>query len=136
MNLTGGGIRRARKIGAHMTVSTTGFDCDVVLKDGSTLTVRIASVASAPSVLSFLNGLSTQSLYQRFLGSRKMDLASARRLTVDDPAMGVALVGEIAGRIVAMAGYCRSPQVDRAEVAFATADDLQGKGIATRLLDG
>ena len=119
-----------------MTVSTTGFDCDVVLKDGSTLTVRIASMASAPSVLSFLNGLSTQSLYQRFLGSRKMDLASARHLTVDDPAMGVALVGEIAGRIVAMAGYYKeSPQVDRAEVAFATADDLQGKGIATRLLE-
>jgi acetate---CoA ligase (ADP-forming) len=119
-----------------MSVFVGGFECDVVLKDGSTLTLRRASAGDAPVVLAFLNSLSSQSQYQRFLGSRNLDLSAARRLTIEDPAMGVALLGESGGRIVAMAGfYKESADSDRAEVAFATADDLQGKGIATRLLE-
>jgi len=47
-----------------------------------------------------------------------------------------ALVGETAGRIVAVAHYFRLPrQPDRAEVAFTVGDALQGQGVGTRLLE-
>jgi acetyl coenzyme A synthetase (ADP forming)-like protein len=47
-----------------------------------------------------------------------------------------ALIGELAGRIVAVARYYRDNDTpDRAEVSFVTEDALQGKGIATRMLE-
>ena len=48
----------------------------------------------------------------------------------------VALVGEVSGRIVAFAGFYRtSTASNRAEVAFAISDALQGRGIGTRMLE-
>ena len=48
-----------------------------------------------------------------------------------------ALVGETAGRIVAVAHYFRLPRrPEQAEVAFrVTSDALQGRGIGTRMLE-
>ena len=119
-----------------MSSPSQGFDSDVVLKDGSTLTLRTATPQDAPAALAFLKGLSNRSQYQRFLGAARLDLRSARTLTIETPGMGVALLGESGGRVVAMAGYYKEhPRAERAEVAFAIADDLQGRGIGTRLLE-
>src|SRR5206468_12703653 len=46
-----------------------------------------------------------------------------------------ALIGTKGDRIVAVANYVRLRDARTAEVAFAVADDLQGRGIATRLLE-
>jgi acetate---CoA ligase (ADP-forming) len=120
----------------EMSSAITGFDCDVVLKDGSTLALRTANPADAGLVLAFMNGLSDRSHYQRFAGARKLNLEDARRLAIPPPELGFALVGESSGRVVALAGYYKERETaDRAEVAFAIADDLQGKGIGTRLLE-
>jgi acetyl coenzyme A synthetase (ADP forming)-like protein len=108
---------------------------DVVLRDGSTLALRAASKTDVPALVGFFAGLSRESRYFRFLGSPKLDEAAVERLLPPDRAHGYALVGECAGRIVAFAGYNRSPGADRAEVAFAVADGLQGRGVGTRLLE-
>jgi acetyl coenzyme A synthetase (ADP forming)-like protein len=107
--------------------------CDVVLRDGSTLTLRPARHDDATRVLAFLNQLSPNSRYHRFFGMPTLDAARVERLLPSNRSTGRALVGECHGRIVALAGYHRSGE--RAEIAFAIADALQGRGIGTRLLE-
>jgi acetyl coenzyme A synthetase (ADP forming)-like protein len=59
-----------------------------------------------------------------------------RSLTGAENGAATSIVAEAAGRIVAFAGFHRDPQVkDRAEVAFAVSDAVQGQGIGTRLLE-
>ena len=47
----------------------------------------------------------------------------------------MALIGRHGDRVVAAAGYDRLREPGAAEVAFAVADDFQGRGTATRLLE-
>lgn len=118
------------------TLNTTDSICDIVLRDGSTLALRRAHEGDAPAIVTFFEGLSPASLYQRFLGFPRLDAKNIARLVAAGGAGGAALVGETAGRIVAFAGYYPADRhVDRAEVAFAIADALQGRGIGTRLLE-
>lgn len=109
---------------------------DIVLRDGSTLALRPGREGDIDPLLRFFDELSPQSRYQRFLGFPVLDAARARRLLAADAPEAVALVGEVSGRIVAFAGFYRTSEVsDRAEVAFAITDALQGRGIATRMLE-
>jgi acetyl coenzyme A synthetase (ADP forming)-like protein len=110
------------------------FD-DVVLRDGSTLALRPPAEADVPALLEFFSGLSPESRYFRFIGRPKLDRASVARMLPADPSRGRALVGESGRRIVAFAGYSRPLGSDRAEVAFVVADELQGRGVGTRLLE-
>jgi acetyl coenzyme A synthetase (ADP forming)-like protein len=109
---------------------------DVVLRDGSTVSLRRAEGRDVDALVRFLAGLSPSSLYYRFLGvpSLTVDRVGALAASKDDE--GVALVAESAGRIVAFAGFYRTrPGAARAEVAFAVADALQGHGIGMRMLE-
>jgi acetate---CoA ligase (ADP-forming) len=109
---------------------------DIVLRDGSTLALRRAVEGDTAAIVRFFEGLSRQSLYQRFLGFPRLEAKTLSCLVPQDASAGTALVGESAGRIVAFAGfYPRDGSGDRAEVAFAIADALQGRGIGTRLLE-
>ena len=86
--------------------------------------------------LRFLQGLSAESLYNRFLMTPHLDLARARAYVDVDQSRQVVLVAERAGELVGIAGYYRDPaRTDWAEVAFAVADGLQGRGLGTRLLE-
>ena len=107
---------------------------DVVLRDGSTVCVRQVTVADVDTLREFLISLSSESLYFRFLGICALTRDRVRAL-VDNPG-GTAIAAESGGRVVAFAGFYRDPaHGDRAEVAFAVADALQGHGIGTRLLE-
>ena len=107
---------------------------DVVLRDGSTVCLRHVTVEDVDRLQRFLLSLSSESLYFRFLGIRALTPDRVRAL-VDNPA-GTAIAAESGGRVVAFAGFYRDPaRADRAEVAFAVADALQGHGIGTRLLE-
>ena len=114
---------------------------DIVLRDGSTLALRPGRAGDADALLQFFAQLSPQSRYQRFFGFPVLDADRARRLLVTCPPTtdapeAMALVGEVSGRMVAFAGFYRTNgQSDRAEVAFAIADALQGRGIGTRMLE-
>jgi acetyl coenzyme A synthetase (ADP forming)-like protein len=108
---------------------------DVVLRDGSTLTLRPGCDADVPALLEFFRALSPHSAYMRFMGFPSLDADRVRRFATTDPSIGYSLLGESGGRIVAAAGYYRTVTPDCAEVAFAIADAMQGRGIGTRMLD-
>jgi len=109
---------------------------DVVLRDGSTVCVRHADQPDVEAVLQFLHALSPGSLHDRFHGHTDLTSSSVRSLIGGDGSRATTLIAESGGRIVALAGYYKNPEVpDRAEVAFAVSDAVQGHGIGTRLLE-
>jgi acetyl coenzyme A synthetase (ADP forming)-like protein len=109
--------------------------CDIVLRDGSTLEIRPATLADAPAVLALFQRLSPESVYKRFGAAHRPTSTDAARVCGTN-GNDAALVAERAGSIVAAVQYCRDPQKpDRAEVAFTVADEFQGLGIGTRMLE-
>jgi acyl-CoA synthetase (NDP forming)/RimJ/RimL family protein N-acetyltransferase len=107
---------------------------DVLLRGGSTLRLEAPTRADYEDIKVFYDGLSAESRYLRFHGFGRTDTAAR----ADAEATGVdrlALIGRHDGRVVAAAAYdgLREPGV--AEVAFAVADDDQGRGIGMRMLE-
>ena len=118
-----------------MSTSAWSQPCDVVLRDGSTVTFRPSTEADVQPVRAFFENLSTESRYQRFFGLLRLHDDRIRKLIEETPDSCV-LLACCGSRIVGVAGFYRSranPQ--RAEAAFAIADAVQGRGIGTRLLE-
>lgn len=119
-----------------MARPTDDLTCDIVLRDGTTLLLRPATDADVPALERFFGELSPTSRYQRFLGPITPNRAAIAGMIPSADAEGVCLLAVARGRIVAVAAYyTRKGQPERAEVAFAVSDPLQGRGIGTRLLD-
>jgi acetyl coenzyme A synthetase (ADP forming)-like protein len=111
------------------------LDADIILRDGSTVRLRAARDGDAEAIVDLFAGLSERSLYYRFMTTHRVDLAEARRITAPDPA-DVLIVAERSHTLCGIAGYYRaSARPERAEVAFAVADALQGHGLGTRMLE-
>ncbi|HSS74333.1 MAG TPA: GNAT family N-acetyltransferase [Gaiellaceae bacterium] len=108
---------------------------DVILKDGGTLRLRPPAAGDADALLAFFRGLSEHSLYQRFHGIRKVDRQLVEPLLDPDWVETGALAGWLGDRVVGLADYARLRDPRSAEVAFAVADEEQGRGIGTRLLE-
>ena len=108
---------------------------DVVLRGGSTMRFRPPRAADAPALLEFFRSLSDRSLYLRFHGKAFIDERTVEPVLEPDWAEHGALVGLEGERIVSLANYVRLRDAGTAEVAFAVADDLQGRGIAMRMLE-
>ncbi|MGZ4280589.1 MAG: bifunctional acetate--CoA ligase family protein/GNAT family N-acetyltransferase [Gaiellaceae bacterium] len=108
---------------------------DVILRDGSTLRLQAPVAADAEALEAFFSGLSERSFYQRFHGIRRVERALVEHFLDPDWHERGALVGVAADEIVAVAEYLRLRDETTAEVAFAVADELQGRGIGTRLLE-
>src|SRR5262245_50233166 len=111
-------------------------ESDVVLKSGSTLRLRPVRPDAAAELLAFYKRLSPDSLYFRFFSIPRLDIKKAESVCDVDYEDTFGLVGETAGRIVAVAHFYRNrTHPERAEAAFTVQDDLQGQGIGTRLLE-
>jgi acetyl coenzyme A synthetase (ADP forming)-like protein len=113
---------------------------DVILRDGSTLRLRAPARGDAGALIAFFEGLSEHSRYLRFHGSRRVDAALVEPFLDPDWVDRGALIGVLATeagdeRIVTLAEYARLRDPKTAEVAFTVADDFQGRGAATRLLE-
>jgi acetate---CoA ligase (ADP-forming) len=108
---------------------------DVILKDGGTLRLRPPASSDADAVLDFLQGLSERSLYLRFHGIRQVDRAFVDSVLDPDWLEAGALAGWLGDRVVGLANYVRLRDPSVAEVAFVVADEEQGRGIGTRLLE-
>jgi acetate---CoA ligase (ADP-forming) len=109
-------------------------DRDAVLRDGSSIHLRAARREDEAALLAFLQALAMESRRMRFAGLVS-DLEGLAHRWADPPAReDCSLVGEAAGRIIAHASY-NVVDPDLAEVAFLVADDFQGRGIATLLLE-
>ncbi len=113
------------------------YESDIVLRDGSTLHLRPIKEDDWRSLMEFHHRLSPQSVYFRYFSPLpELSEERARTLAKVDYHNTFAIVGVLAGRIVAVARYYRDEEKpDRAEVAFVTEDALQGRGIATRMLE-
>src|SRR6185436_18733826 len=113
---------------------TTSLVRDVILRDGSALRLRSPEPADEAAIRAFFDGLRPESRYMRFHGAGRTDVVSHDYAHADGD-LRVALVARLGERVVAVAGYDRLNEPGVAEVAFAVADDMQGRGLATRLLE-
>src|SRR4051812_28412306 len=107
---------------------------DVILRDGSALRLRSPRPDDEPAIKAFFDGLAPESRYRRFHGHGRTDIV-ARDYASADGDTRVALLAHLGARVVAVAGYDRLNEPGVAEVAFAVADDLHGRGLATRMLE-
>lgn len=107
---------------------------DVILRDGTPLRLRTPTAEDYDAIRSFYEGLSEDSLYTRFHGWVRPE-GPARSDAEADGDARVVLIGWRGDRVVASGGYDRLREPAVAEVAFAVADDFQGHGAATRILE-
>jgi RimJ/RimL family protein N-acetyltransferase len=120
---------------AAATEHRTAAAVDVILRDGSTLRLRAPARADADALAAFFAELSERSFYLRFHGVRRVDDDLVRHFLEPDWQGRGVLIGELGDRIVAVAEYMRLRDESAAEAAFAVSDELQGRGIGTRLLE-
>lgn len=106
---------------------------DVILRDGSALRLRSPQPEDEDAIRAFFDGLSFESRYLRFHGAGRSDIIS-RDYAYSDGDARVPLLAHLGDRVVAVAGYDRLNEPDAAEVAFAVAEDQQGRGLATSML--
>jgi acetyl coenzyme A synthetase (ADP forming)-like protein len=128
-------LRRPLRAPGGKPSSASREALDVILRDGTTLRLRPPHADDAPALLEFLSGLSEQSLYYRFHGFPSLNEQLVEPFVDPDWHERGHLVGELGGRVIALASYVRLRDPAAAEVAFLVADELQRRGIGTRLLE-
>jgi acetyl coenzyme A synthetase (ADP forming)-like protein len=112
------------------------YESDVVLRDGSTLRFRPVRSDDGGALRALYDRLSSDSLHFRFHGALHGSTPEVSRLAQADHENEFVLLAEAGGRLSGVAAYLRDPGApDRAEVAFAIADALQGRGVGTRMLE-
>jgi GNAT superfamily N-acetyltransferase len=112
------------------------LETDVVLRNGRTLHIRPVRPDDSERLRTFFSTLSPEALHARFFAMCTADQALAYAPSTVDYVHDFGIVGEEGSRIVGVAHYFGSPQHPSiAEVAFAIADDQQGCGIGTHLLE-
>jgi acetyl coenzyme A synthetase (ADP forming)-like protein len=107
----------------------------VLLRDGTTLRLRAPTPADSEPLVEFFDGLSEQSVYYRFHGFPTVSEQLVAPFLQPDWHEQGHLLGELGGRVIALASYVRLRDPTAAECAFVVADDFQRRGIGTRLLE-
>jgi acyl-CoA hydrolase/RimJ/RimL family protein N-acetyltransferase len=106
---------------------------------GFEVLLRPVKISDEPILKEFFYSLSDDSIYRRFISTRK-DMPHNRLLqfvTIDytkEMIILAVLQEGIKETIVGMAQYVINPDTNTAEVAFVVRDDYQNKGIGTELL--
>jgi len=120
-----------------MSTYPAHYESDILLRDGSTLHLRPIKPDDAAALIEFHKRLSPRSIYFRFFSPLpELDEERAKTLVNVNYEDTFALVGILGGRLVGVARYYRDEKAhERAEVAFLIEDALQGRGIATRMLE-
>jgi len=107
---------------------------DVLIRDGSALRLQAPIPADLDEVKRFFDDLSAESRYLRFHGAGRSDDAAKVAMQTHGQDR-VTLIARLGGRVVAVAGFEGLREPRAAEVSFAVADDLQGRGVGTRMLE-
>ncbi|WP_035053352.1 bifunctional acetate--CoA ligase family protein/GNAT family N-acetyltransferase [Andreprevotia chitinilytica] len=110
------------------------------LKNGMPMTVRPIRPEDAELIVKFVNGLSEETRYNRYMNTLKtLPQVMLARFTQIDYAREIALVatvesggGEI---IVAVARFVVNPDYSSCEFAIVISDQWQGKGLGARLME-
>jgi RimJ/RimL family protein N-acetyltransferase len=120
--------------GGHEAEAGTPLVRDVILRDGTPLRVRTPTPEDYDDIRSLYDGLSDESRYSRFHGYAQAEFP-ARMDAEADGDERLVLLGWHADRVVASGSYDRLGEQGVAEVAFTVADDFQGRGVGTRILE-
>jgi acetyl coenzyme A synthetase (ADP forming)-like protein len=112
------------------------YELDAVLADGEVVQVRPIRPDDDGALIRFFERLGLRSRYFRFFQIKEtLEPAEAEYFTHVDYDNRMALVATEFGEIVAVARYDRlAEEPGTAEVAFAVADERQGRGIGSELL--
>lgn len=112
------------------------YELDVVLRDGETVQVRPIISADGGLLIDFFERLGPESRYFRFFRVKQdLNPEEVKFFTSVDYATRMALIVLDDDRMVAVGRYdIDESDPASAEVAFAVADDEQGRGIGTELL--
>jgi len=117
------------------------YSSDEILRDGGSVHLRAITPHDKPRLLALLHSITARSVYYRFFASKKtLSDDELTRFTELDFCDRVALAATTGSgeqeRIIAVGRYARLPaHPHRADVAFAVADQYQGRGIGTLLLE-
>jgi acyl-CoA synthetase (NDP forming)/GNAT superfamily N-acetyltransferase len=108
-----------------------------LLADGTTVEIRPATPDDFDAVKAMHEAMSRDNTYMRFFNiSRAAAEMEARRICRDPTPGNVALLAVSGGEVVGCASYAAVvTQSGTAEVAFAVADHMHHRGIATLLLE-
>jgi len=110
-----------------------------LLADGQIVEIRPATPGDFAAVKAMHEAMSPDNIYLRFFNiSRLAAETEARRVCTDCPPSRVALLALSDGTVIGVASYDVAAGADGeqiAEVAFAVADHMHHKGIATLLLE-
>ena len=106
-----------------------------LLADGTTVEIRPAGPGDFDAVKAMHEAMSPDNIYMRFFNVSRLAAETEARRICRDPAPGqMALLAISDGEVVGAASYVSVAQ-GQAEVAFAVADHMHHRGIATLLLE-
>ena len=112
------------------------WQVDAVLSDGGAVHIRPIRPDDAMADRAFFSKLSPQSVYRRFFTpKRELSDAEVEHFTTVDYDDRMAFVAVLRDEIIAVGRYDRLATTDRAEVAFVVADEDQGRGVGSLLLE-
>ena len=119
-----------------MTGLTAGVRSYALLADGATIEIRPAGGPDSGRVLAFHQAMSPDNLYLRFFSlSKRAAEQEAQRVCRPAGPDHAALLALLDGEVVGVASYEPAGRPGAAEVAFAVADQMHGRGVATLLLE-
>ena len=106
-----------------------------LLADGTTVEIRPAGPGDFDAVKAMHKAMSPNNTYMRFFNISRLAAENEARRICKEPVPGqVALLALAGHEVVGVASYVAG-EAGRAEVAFAVADHMHHKGIATLLLE-
>src|ERR1700730_16420356 len=116
-------------------MSMTSSAVYALLADGTTVEIRPAGPADFDAVKAMHQAMSPDNTYLRFFNISRFAAETEARRICKDPVPGqVALLALAGDEVVGVASYV-AVGAGNAEVAFAVADHMHHKGVATLLLE-